>query len=210
MSALADARIHIKGASLLCSIVWVLADLLDGYGVSRPFLFCVRLTRIDVERIQTTKMSKSISECDADADSAIRKMIAGMVGAAAIPAHVNWAVCAAAMGVGTVAIGKAYGVTLNKEQGGKLVKEFIKSAGFMFLALNVGSKIWAAIMESTGIGYLGGVALDGAISAAQAWAVGACAKEYFRRDFLGQNKPSTKELGEIFRKAFKDRKNGKK
>ena len=31
-----------KGASLLCSIVWVLADLLDGYKVTRPFLFYVR------------------------------------------------------------------------------------------------------------------------------------------------------------------------
>lgn len=146
---------------------------------------------------------KSIHECDEQADDAIRTMVATVVGTAAIPAHVNWSLTATAMGAGVVAIGLIYDVQLSKEEGWKLVRQFFLGAGFWFLTMNVSSKILTAIMESTGIGYLGGVALDGAVSAASAWAIGACAKEYFRRDYLGKNKPTTEELGKIFRDTFK-------
>lgn len=146
---------------------------------------------------------KSIHECDEQVDDAIRTMVATVVGTAAIPAHVNWSLTATAMGAGVVAIGLIYDVQLTKEEGWKLVRQFFLGAGFWFVTMNVGSKILTAIMESTGFGYLGGVALDGAISAASAWAIGACAKEYFRRDFLGKSKPTKEELGEIFREAFK-------
>lgn len=149
---------------------------------------------------------KSIHECDEQADDAIRTMVATVVGTAAIPAHVNWSLTATAMGAGVVAIGLIYDVQLTKEEGWKLVRHFFLGAGFWFVTMNVGSKILTAIMESTGFGYLGGVALDGAISAASAWAIGACAKEYFRRDFLGKSKPTKEELGEIFREAFKKNK----
>lgn len=149
---------------------------------------------------------KSIHECDEQADDAIRTMVATVVGTAAIPAHVNWSLTATAMGAGVVAIGLIYDVQLTKEEGWKLVRQFFLGAGFWFVTMNVGSKILTAIMESTGFGYLGGVALDGAISAASAWAIGACAKEYFRRDFLGKSKPTKEELGEIFREAFKKNK----
>lgn len=133
-------------------------------------------------------------------------MVATVVGTAAIPAHVNWSLTATAMGAGVVAIGLIYDVQLTKEEGWKLVRQFFLGAGLWFVTMNVGSKILTAIMESTGIGYLGGVALDGAISAASAWAIGACAKEYFRRDYLGKSKPTKEELGEIFREAFKKNK----
>ncbi|MDO5489783.1 MAG: DUF697 domain-containing protein [Bacteroidaceae bacterium] len=149
---------------------------------------------------------KSIHECDEQADDAIRTMVATVVGTAAIPAHVNWSLTATAMGAGVVAIGLIYDVQLTKEEGWKLVRQFFLGAGFWFVTMNVGSKILTAIMESTGFSYLGGVALDGAISAASAWAIGACAKEYFRRDFLGKSKPTKEELGEIFREAFKKNK----
>lgn len=146
---------------------------------------------------------KPIYECDEQADDAIRTMVATVVGTAAIPAHVNWSLTATAMGAGVVAIGLIYDVQLTKEEGWKLVRQFFLGAGFWFVTMNVGSKIFTAIMESTGMGYLGGVALDGAISGAAAWAIGACAKEYFRRDYLGKSKPTKEELGEIFRDAFK-------
>lgn len=149
---------------------------------------------------------KPIHECDEQADDAIRTMVATVVGTAAIPAHVNWSLTATAMGAGVVAIGLIYDVQLTKEEGWKLVRQFFLGAGFWFVTMNVGSKILTAIMESTGFGYLGGVALDGAISAASAWAIGACAKEYFRRDFLGKSKPTKEELGVIFREAFKKNK----
>lgn len=149
---------------------------------------------------------KPIYECDEQADTAIRTMVAAVVGTAAIPAHVNWSLTATAMGAGVVAIGLIYDVQLTKEEGWKLVRQFFLGAGFWFVTMNVGSKIFSAIAESTGLGYVGGVALDGAISAASAWAIGACAKEYFRRDYLGKNKPTKEELGEIFREVFKKNK----
>lgn len=145
---------------------------------------------------------KPIYECDEQADVAIRTMVTAIVGGAVVPVHVNWALAASAMGAGVVAIGLIYDVQLTKEEGWKLVKQFFLSAGFFFVTLNVGSKIFAAIAESTGIGYVGGAMLDGAISGASAWAIGTCAKEYFRRDFLGKSKPSKEELGKIFRDAF--------
>lgn len=149
---------------------------------------------------------KNIHECDEQADTAIRTMVATVVGTAAIPAHVNWSLTATAMGAGVVAIGLIYDVQLTKEEGWKLVRQFFLGAGFWFVTMNVGNKILSAILESTGIGYLGAVAMDGAVSAASAWAIGACAKEYFRRDYLGKSKPTKEELGEIFREAFKKNK----
>ena len=100
-----------------------------------------------------------------------------------------------------------YDIKLTKDEGWKLVKQFILSAGFWFLSMNVGSKILSALMESTGFGYGVGVAMDAATSAAFAWAIGATSKEYFQREYLGKSKLSKDELGKIFRDAFKDQKN---
>lgn len=152
-------------------------------------------------------MTKSIYVCDQDADVAIKTMMAAVVGTAIVPAHVNWALTASAMGVGAVAIGKCYGVELTKDEGQKFVKQFVLSAGMWFLSMNVGSKILSMIMESTGIGYGVGMAIDAATSAAFAWAIGSTAKAYFRNEFLGKSKLTKEELGEIFRKAFREQKN---
>lgn len=152
-------------------------------------------------------MTKSVYVCDNDADVAIKTMMAAVVGTAMVPAHVNWALTASAMGAGAVAIGKCYGVQLTKDEGWKFVKQFVLSAGLWFLSMNVGSKILSMLMESTGIGYGVGVALDAATSAAFAWAIGSTAKEYFRNEYLGKQKLTKEELGEIFRKAFRDGKN---
>lgn len=152
-------------------------------------------------------MGKSVYVCNENADKAIAGMMATVVGTALVPAHVNWALTASAMGAGVVAIGICYDVKLSKDEGWKLVKQFIMSAGFWFLSMNVGSKIISTLMQTTGIGYGAGVAIDAATSAAFAWAIGATAKEYFQREYLGKTKLSKDELGEIFRKAFKDHKN---
>lgn len=151
-------------------------------------------------------MGKSVYVCNENADKSIAGMMATVVGTALVPAHVNWALTASAMGAGVVAIGLCYDIKLSKDEGWKLVKQFIMSAGFWFLSMNVGSKIISALMETTGIGYGAGVAIDAATSAAFAWAIGATAKEYFQREYLGKVKLSKDELGEIFRKAFKDHK----
>lgn len=151
-------------------------------------------------------MAKSVYVCDQDADVAIKAMMGAVVGTAIIPAHVNWALTASAMGTGAIAIGKCYDVQLTKEEGWKFVKQFVLSAGMWFLSMNVGSKILSMLMESTGIGYGIGIALDAATSAAFAWAIGSTAKAYFRNEYLGKSRLTKEELGEIFRKAFKDQK----
>ena len=149
---------------------------------------------------------KSISECDENANKAIKIMVQAAVATALIPAHVNWTLTATAMGAGVVGIGKAYGVSLTSEEGWKLVKQFIIGAGFWFVSMNIGAKIFAMIAETTGIGYVAGFALDGTISAACAWAIGACAKEFFRKDYLGKGKPTKEELKKIFQETFKKKK----
>ena len=116
-------------------------------------------------------MARSLYVCDNDADVAIKTMVGTVVATAAVPAHVNWALTASAMGAGAVAIGKCYDVQLTKDEGWKLVKQFVLSAGMWFLSMNVGSKILSALMQSTGVGYAVGMALDAASSAAFAWAI---------------------------------------
>lgn len=152
-------------------------------------------------------MATSVNVCNEKADKAIKAMMATVVGTALVPAHVNWALTASAMGAGVVAIGLCYDIKLTKDEGWKLVKQFILSAGFWFLSMNIGSKLLSALMESTGLGYGAGVALDAATSAAFAWAIGATAKEYFQREYLGKSKLSKDELGKIFREAFKEQRN---
>ena len=151
-------------------------------------------------------MATSVYECNEKADLAIAAMVTTVVGTAVVPAAVNWAVTASAMGTGAVAIGKCYGIKLTSDEGWKLVKQFVYAAGGWFLGLNVGSKILTALMQFTGLGYGAGVALDATVSAALAWAIGATSKEYFRREYLGKSKLSKDELGKIFREAFKDHK----
>ena len=151
-------------------------------------------------------MVKSIYVCDQNADAAIKTMMGAVVGTAIVPAHVNWALTASAMGAGAIAIGKCYDVQLTNEEGWKFVKQFVLSAGMWFLSMNVGSKILSMLMESTGIGYGIGIALDAATSAAFAWAIGSTAKAYFRNEYLGKSRLTKEELGEIFRKVFRDQK----
>lgn len=148
---------------------------------------------------------KKIETRDLDADAAIMLMMGTVIGTAIIPAAVNWGITATAMGVGCVEIGKAYGANLTKENGKKLVLQFIKGAGLWFLAMQVGSKALTTIIEFTGVGYAAGIALDAATSAAYAWAIGKTAKSYFRAKYLG-GELSKQELGEIFRKSFKEKK----
>ncbi len=152
-------------------------------------------------------MTTSVNVCNENAGKAIKTMMATVVGTALVPAYVNWALTASAIGAGVVAIGLCYGIKLTRDEGWKLVRQFVLSAGFWFLSMNVGTKILSALMESTGLGYGAGVVLDAATSAAFAWAIGSTAKEYFQREYLGKSKLSKDELGKIFREAFKEQRN---
>lgn len=155
---------------------------------------------------QFSHIMPTLSERDSKADAAIRAMIVAVIGTALVPAHINWALTASAMGVGVIAIGAAYDVKLNKDEAWKYIKQFFLAAGSWFIAMNIGSKIFSMILSSTGIGHVGAVALDSAVSSAAAYAIGACSKEYFRRDYQGKSKPSKEELGRIFRETFKKHK----
>ncbi len=153
-----------------------------------------------------TDLSKSVSICDEKADKAIAAMVAGIAAAAVIPAQFNWALVAGAIGAGVVAIGACYGRTLSKEEGWDLAKTFFLSAGAMYIGIELGSKVIAAIMSMTVIGHAAAVALDATVSGAAAFAVGKVGKEYFRRDYLGKARPSKAEMGQLFRDAFKRKK----
>ena len=51
--------------------------------------------------------------------------------------------------VGVISIGNCYGFSITKEGGADLVKQFFLSAGTSWLMLNVGSKIFTAIIQSS-------------------------------------------------------------
>ncbi len=147
-------------------------------------------------------MARSIQECDADADKEISNMVKAALGIALVPVVVNTALSATVLGAGCVAIGRAYGITITKDEAWKLVKQFLLGAGGWFLAMNFGTKFFTMLLQATGFGYGVGVALDAAICSAAAYAIGGCAKSYFRNDYLGKNKPSKEELKRLFREEF--------
>lgn len=137
---------------------------------------------------------------DEKADAAIKTMVMAVIGGAVVPTHINWAITAAALGSGVVAIGLCYGVELSKDEGWHLVKQFVGAAGFWFMGLMVGTRILSVILATTGVGYAGAVALDATISAALAYAIGASSKAYFK------GVKDKKDLGAIFRKSFQESK----
>ena len=87
-------------------------------------------------------MAKSVYVCDQDADVAIKTMMAAVVGTAVVPAHVNWALTASAMGAGAVAIGKCYGVQLTKDDVLKFVKKFLLIEVMCFRSMKLAYKIF--------------------------------------------------------------------
>ena len=70
------------------------------------------------------------AQADQKADTAIMIMIDSVIVTAVIPTYVNWAVTAAAMGTGVVAIGLCYGVSLTKDEAWHLIKQFISAGGY--------------------------------------------------------------------------------
>jgi uncharacterized protein (DUF697 family) len=132
------------------------------------------------------------------ADEAINDMIKQIIPTAIIPGYVNWALTVSIMCIGVAKIGKAYGVSLDKEESWKLIIQFFKAASLWFIGRAVGIKIVTAIIESTGSGYCVGVLLDRAISAALAYAIGGAAKAYFKGE------RDEEKIGAIVRDLFKE------
>ena len=74
----------------------------------------------------------------------------------------------------------------------------------LWAATNLGFKFVCAIMESTGLGYIWGCAIDAVITGAAAFAIGSVAKYNFREMAISKKAPSMKDLGTIFKKFFND------
>lgn len=151
---------------------------------------------------QKTKPPEGTDQKDADAkaDAVIATMVSTVIGAAVIPAYINWSITATIMGAGVVAIGRCYGIELTKDEGWHLVKDFILGAGLWFAGLVLGSRIISMLLTSTGVGYAGAVAMDAAVSAALACAIGESAKMYFK----GERDKG--KLGKTFRSKFRSAK----
>ena len=155
-------------------------------------------------------MNKDIElmRCDENADLAIKVMMGGIATAAIIPGYVNWALIASAMGVGCAAIGKSYGFNMNKDEGWMLTKQFLIGAGTCYLALGLCVKFFSGLLDFTGPGCLIGRIADAAFCSASAWAIGGCAKSYFRSMALGKKRPPS-DFGKEFREMYNAFKSGK-
>ena len=151
-------------------------------------------------------MTASVYECNEKADLAIATMMTCILGTG-LPTRMNWAFTAQAMGAGAAAIGKCYGIKLTTGEGWALVKQFILGAGVFFFAWNGDLKLYLALIAPTDPGNDVYVTEDAVTLKAFAWAIGAVSKEYFQREYLGESKLSNKELGIMFREAFKNHKN---
>jgi uncharacterized protein (DUF697 family) len=133
------------------------------------------------------------------ADAVIAGMVSTALGMAVIPVFLQVPFMGA-MATGVVAIGRCYEITLTKNEGWKLVKEFFKAGGYAFMATVVSGKLISLTVFATGIGYPGAVALDAVTGAAIAYALGAAAKAYF------SGEKDRQQLGAIMRQAFSEKK----
>lgn len=148
----------------------------------------------------TTKRVSTIvdrQKADEKADKVIRQTVAQVAIAAVFPAYVNWTFTSALVGVGVMRIGHRYGVSLNRKNARKLVTQFTKAAGLWFFSMYVSTKVFAALFETTVIGYGVGASIDVFVCSAIAYAIGTTAKAYF------QGVHAESELGEIMRTSFK-------
>lgn len=162
------------------------------------------MSQVENEILSRVENLPSAASADENADFVINAMVAGIVAAAVIPAHVNWAFVMAGMGAGVMAIGRCYGVELSRQEAWKLIKQFFLAAGFTFMGLTIGAKLCSMLLASTGVGYFGAVAIDVAVSAPLAYAVGSCAKAYFRDDMHKKHSAEQNaRLGEMLRQKFR-------
>jgi uncharacterized protein (DUF697 family) len=105
--------------------------------------------------------------------------------------------------VSVVRIGNAYGVTLTRKEAMELIRQFGLAAGVWFIGMYVGAQVFAAITETTFIGYGVGAAIDVVVCSALAAAIGYTAKEYFKGFNRGRQFSQMKaELGKVMRSSF--------
>ena len=96
-----------------------------------------------------SNLSEKVKACDKKADVAIAAMVATVIGTAAIPAHVNWALTASVIGSGVIAIAGCYEQNLDKDGAWELIKKFFLAAGTWFIAMNIGARFFAMLFSTT-------------------------------------------------------------
>ncbi len=148
----------------------------------------------------TTAKLCSLQEVRLKADAAIAAMVASVIATALVPAQVNWALTASLMSTGVCAIGLCYGVELSKGEAWMLIRQFVAAAGSWFVGMSVGSRLFFALVSSTGIGYAAAVVLDASASAALAFGIGACSKAWF------EGERDRQRLGDLLRSWDRKRK----
>ena len=134
---------------------------------------------------------------DQKADKIITGLITTGVAAGGVPIPLTVPFMAAVAG-GVVAIGACYGVQLTRDEAWKLIREFFKAAGFVWMATAVGGQLGVLILAATGAGYPVALALDAVQGAVIAYAVGTAAKHYFK----GQK--SRDEIRAVMRSAVSE------
>ncbi|GID91608.1 DUF697 domain-containing protein [Amorphoplanes digitatis] len=116
---------------------------------------------------------------DEKADRIIKGMVATGVAAGGVPVPLLIPFMGAVAG-GVVAIGTCYGVELSKRDAWKLIRQFFKAAGFVYMSALVGGQFMVWLLTPTGLGTPAAMALDAVTSAAVAYAAGTAAKHYFK------------------------------
>ena len=135
--------------------------------------------------------SKEIEEMGKKADKTVTTMTLTGVGIGFAPVGIDIAAFMTLMGTSVIAIGNCYGMEMNKEEAGELIKQFFKAAGLTLSMVTVGSKIIYSTMKSNPVTYLPFMVADAVICGTTAYAVGSTSKNYFQ--LRAQGKKASEE-----------------
>lgn len=150
-----------------------------------------------------------VSALDSKAEKHVRNLTIAVGAASAAPVLVNWTAVVPLIAVCICNIGKIYGFEVTKTGAVHFIKLCLSGAGMIFMATNLAFKFAAAFLQSTGVGYGWGLALDASITTAAAYAIGASAKLYFRDLYLNNKRMSENEIVRNFMLIYEQRRREK-
>jgi uncharacterized protein (DUF697 family) len=158
----------------------------------------------DEIRKQFENAIKGIQGKDAQANAVIAAAIAINAGIGIMPFGINITVLMLVCAVMLTVIGSIYGYLVNLDEGAKLAKQIILSAGWVYAANILGWKIIAEIAKIGGVATAGtvtGIAMgvDAVLFGALTYAIGYTSKQYFAKDRM----MSDREMGNLFKQFFK-------
>lgn len=121
------------------------------------------------------------------ADAVIWVAVLANAGLGVVPFGINVWTFVAISTLMITFIGGIYDYHLSKEDAGKLIKQIFSAAGWTFMALTFGLKVFTEVLKGAGVITLGGttvagMALDAVLAGAVTYALGYTAKDYFAKD----------------------------